>query len=1538
MNRKILAMLLLVAMLFSLLPVSVLAEDEDAIIEESIIAEEPADEEVLPVAAEEPAEEPVEDDIGWPDELPNLDDYLVEPAEEEAPAEEETPAEPEEEIPDEEIDEIDEALGFAIIAEGTIGDISWEVWDYGKLHVTGSGSIPDFPEPSTWSDDASAAPPWYQYKDTITSISISATGTRIGNNAFYGLENAVWLYLFSSDITDIGDGAFAMCSGMIYLDNGSDGYYWEWNIRTIGDRAFHNCPITGFYCMAGADLLAKVETIGAFAFAGNKAAVIRLGQNLVSIGSQAFANSQELTEITIPKSVKEIGDNPFARCPKLTKIYVEQQGDSYYFSSNDSIYSNIWKNLIAYPTGKAGPAVIESLTETIYPYAFAGSKLSSVKFSSKVSDISTCAFQGCQDLSNVYLAQGVKNIGDNAFEGCTALHDIVIYKEIEWIGNYAFWNSGLTDVYYTGTEQEWEAEAIGMWAFPEGVTFHFNTKFDTLYSGTLENGIEWSIDSVGRLVITGTGAIPNYYVGEINSNPAPWYQYRDEVNSITVGEGITEIGDYALFAMTSAASVELPTTLDKIGTFSFASLFSCNSIVIPNNVTYIGEWAFSGGEMCSITLPANLIFLGKASFNQCGNLEEIYLPAKLNSMSGNPFYDCPNLTYIEIDPDNKSFVIYNDSIYSADLSALYCVPASYAGTYETYAWLVSIRAGAFHGCHYINEIYLNEGLLGIEDSAFVEVYNSKDEDNSLKSIVIPSTVLNIGSGAFYACWGLEEITLPRSLKGIGNGAFASGTELTDVYFCGTEEQWNSIPDKASVLFYSDMSDEIAPPTIHFNCSYDDQLSGGMAGGPVGYSLDIYGKLELYGNGEMYDFDDENPVPWADYIEDIDYVVIEEGVTVIGDNAFNGARSLTYIDIPASVTEIGASAFEGCTGLREIRFGGSGEEWLSLTRNGGSGLLSTSTAICKNGGNTEYSGIAGDKIIWLLNEEGTLTFIGSGDMYDFGETYGSRPGWYDYRSRVTYVDFYSNITSIGDYAFFEEVADVAYDEFDGHYNFKGIDLPLALKSIGQKAFLNNVNVEGISMSDSVTEIGYGAFENTLGLQYMELPSGLTTIERCTFYNSGIKYIVMPDSVTVIRDEAFDASELETVRFLGTRAEWNSVNVYPRNETLLSAKIITNDDIFEIITQPDDVEAVIGELMAFSVEVNGDVAGYNWQYSSDGGSKWNNLSVNTNPTAGTADYEVKCTTKNSAYLYRCRVTNTDGEKIYSSIAAVELLPKVQITEHPVSMIAGKYEYINFHVEATGKNLSYKWYYSKDNGSTWIPFNIANNQTAGTDTYTILAKTTYDGWRYKCVVTDAGGNKATSKSALFRYGQALTIVSSSGDVVTPAGKPISYTVNAKGVGLTYKWQYSKDGGQTWTSFSNNDSATTATLELTSQSKYNRWLFHCIVTDALYNKATSEPACYYVGNGAIITGEGSEASAAAANHTIYYVDVAGEHTSRWQYSKDGGVTWVNYNLDKNPTAGTDRMILEVTSSNDGWLVRCKVKATSTGAVMYSDVNIVAK
>ena len=312
-----------------------------------------------------------------------------------------------------------------------------------------------------------------------------------------------------------------------------------------------------------------------------------------------------------------------------------------------------------------------------------------------------------------------------------------------------------------------------------------------------------------------------------------------------------------------------------------------------------------------------------------------------------------------------------------------------------------------------------------------------------------------------------------------------------------------------------------------------------------------------GTGAMANYGGDNQ-PWKNYRSDITSVVIESGVTTIGNHAFAACIKLASIEISASVKTIGQSAFEVCEGLTSITFASGsllttiGESAFyntnltsivipaSVTSIGNSAFESCSNlasvtvfarTTCtlgsaafndctklqiyvpsdlvdtfKTNWNTDkitaIGGNCGATATWSLNSTGVLTISGSGDMANY--EISSQP-WNSYKDNITSVVIESGVTSIGNWA------------FEYCSNLTSVTIPASVTSIGKYAFYACKGLTSVTIPASVTSIGQSAFALCIGLASITFASGshLTTIGVSAFVScTNLTSIEIPASVTSI----------------------------------------------------------------------------------------------------------------------------------------------------------------------------------------------------------------------------------------------------------------------------------------------------------------------------------------------------------------------------------------------------------------------------------------
>ena len=108
-------------------------------------------------------------------------------------------------------------------------------------------------------------------------------------------------------------------------------------------------------------------------------------------------------------------------------------------------------------------------------------------------------------------------------------------------------------------------------------------------SGACGDNLTWTLnETTYTLTISGMGEMTNYSSG----SATPWYSYRSSITSVSIGSGVTSIGDSAFRGCTGLTSVTIPNSVTVIRQYAFYDCDGLTSVTIPNNVTVIGYYAF----------------------------------------------------------------------------------------------------------------------------------------------------------------------------------------------------------------------------------------------------------------------------------------------------------------------------------------------------------------------------------------------------------------------------------------------------------------------------------------------------------------------------------------------------------------------------------------------------------------------------------------------------------------------------------------------------------------------------------------------------------------------------------------------------------------------------------------------------------------------------------------------------------------------------------------------------------------------------------
>lgn len=395
------------------------------------------------------------------------------------------------------------------------------------------------------------------------------------------------------------------------------------------------------------------------------------------------------------------------------------------------------------------------------------------------------------------------------------------------------------------------------------------TVYAETYDGKCGDNLSWEFNqTTGTLIITGYGMMDDFLTYEDYPILAPWYDYREEITSLSIAEGVTTIGYGAFKDLTKLQTVKIPDSVEIIYDCAFSNCSSLKSITLPKNLETIPlHTFFDCTELTEIHLPDNLKTIGMQAFRNCVSLKTITFPEGLETIEAYAFFECTGIEYITIPSSVKTF-----------------------------------EDGVFFNCENLQEIQLSEGLKEICDYTFTNCQN-------LKKINIPSGIKSIGTGAFMNCTSLTDLILPDSVYNIEEDAFENASDM--IIYCKKNSYVENYALTNGIPYLN---------ADHINCPV-----GKCGNNLIWHFEQATGTLNISGNGAMdlylpfEEYEDSTKyAPWYNYRDKIISLSIEEGIYSIGSRAFLNLTQLKTVTLPESTQVIYDDAFSGCISLEQIQ--------------------------------------------------------------------------------------------------------------------------------------------------------------------------------------------------------------------------------------------------------------------------------------------------------------------------------------------------------------------------------------------------------------------------------------------------------------------------------------------------------------------------------------------------------------------------------------------------------------------------------------------
>lgn len=290
-------------------------------------------------------------------------------------------------------------------------------------------------------------------------------------------------------------------------------------------------------------------------------------------------------------------------------------------------------------------------------------------------------------------------------------------------------------------------------------------------------GLTYTVSN-GAVTVTGyTGSAKELVIpGEIEGSPvtavaANAFSGNTALTAVTVPESLTTFGAGAFNGCTGLKAVYI----SDLAAWATASFQKADGVSawLSNPLYYAGNLYLNGELLTELVLPSGITVISSDAFRNAVSITSIEIPEGVVEIGERTFMDLTNLTSVKL-PDSLKKINGQAFRNCAKLPEL-LIP-------ET---VTSIGGTVFNGCKSLTELRLPSKINAISNYMFQNC-------SGLTGMTLPDPVTTIMVQAFEGCSNMTSIRIPASVTSIGNSAFHKCTALTDVYFFGTQQQWDAI--------------------------------------------------------------------------------------------------------------------------------------------------------------------------------------------------------------------------------------------------------------------------------------------------------------------------------------------------------------------------------------------------------------------------------------------------------------------------------------------------------------------------------------------------------------------------------------------------------------------------------------------------------------------------------------------------------------------------------------------------------------------------